>query len=227
LSTRERPRDEKPKKEATETIDDWLDSYSSQKETEPKQVAEVKEEEPVVEVVEDLMAEFSRKLPSWIGKPWMYVKPTHEGHFKNWIDSWKKLILDYSELLTRHIVSVYDLRDLHPFTNKENGKDLSIGELQTIISKMVDDNLAKWLDTDNLNARIYFKTDLEWASILYQFMVDNGYATDILTLYEMKNLGQKWSSLPDTELALILDILVEQNKAKWIGADRDTVQFKI
>jgi len=236
MSTREpdkkRSKEAKNQSKATETVDetaeDWLDSFTvSQSATQQETVSGEQEAEVQHPAVDELLAEFVRQLPQWINKPWMYVKPTHEGLLDSWYDSWKQLILKYTEVFTIHIINVYDLQVVHPFTNQSSGRELSADQIKAIIDNMIEDNLAKWLDNDTTRARIYFTTDTEWAEIIYQFTLDRGYATDILTLYDLHELQQPWSSLPDGELRIILDILVVQNKAEWVGSEKDTIQFKL
>jgi len=241
MSTQERPRDrDKPKKQKADnketqepqqkSIDSWLDSFDPD-ELEDEQTAEVTKEQvtdtEVSDKLDTLLAEFTRNLPAWINKPWMYVKPTHEGHLASWYESWKNLILSYTEQLTQHIINIYDLQEIHPFTNKNSGRELTSDQLRYLIEEMISENLAKWLSEERIRARIYFKTDEELAAMLYQFTLDEGYALDVMTFYELKKFDQPWAVLPDEELRSVLNILVKQDKAEWVGSEHDTVQFKI
>ena len=62
---------------------------------------------------------------------------------------------------------------------------------------------------------------------MHLYMIDNGYALDVLTLYDIQTLNQIWSNLPEEELKSVLNILVSQNKAEWIGKKQDTIKFSI
>lgn len=226
---------EKTKKETVEEtttvkddkeIDTLLDHIDHKMQVQHKTTPPVVEEiEKVQEqTIETLLKEFTENLPMWINKPWMYVKPTHESHLKNWYTSWKKLIVSYSKTLAEHVINLYDLQSTHPFTNEEIGKDLSHEELVDIIEMMVEENLARWLDKST-RVRIFYKSDQEWAQIIYEYSIEHGYAAEVMTLFELKKLGQEWSSLPKEELRIIFSVLESQGKIKWV--DNDSLEFII
>lgn len=256
MSTRERPSKEKENaqqsdktdsreqsstssksKSASPTIDDWLDSFNPEQVKSDKentsQEADVDEgktgalNQETSKSIDHLLEEFTQNLPNWIDKPWMYAKPNHDGHLQSWYQSWKDLILSYTSILTRHIINIYDLQEVHPFTHDTSRKQLTINQIQHIVDHMVEENMAKWLDNETIRARIYYKTDKEWAEELYQFTLEHGYALDVMTLYDLHQLDEDWSHLPDNELRIVLDILVDENKAEWVGSDKDTIQFKL
>ncbi|MFV2016774.1 MAG: hypothetical protein ACC656_15185, partial [Candidatus Heimdallarchaeota archaeon] len=84
---------------------------------------------------------------------------------------------------------------------------------------------AKWIDDDKISARIYYHTDEEWAKKIIAYLVESGYAAEVMTFFELQKLEQEWSTLPRDELRLIFEILVNNGRAKWVGEGRDTLSF--
>lgn len=250
MSMEEKPRQRKEvKKEKTEdhdSINDWLDNAEIEKEevsdkpvissptkeeitAEPQEVVEPPKNE-TVETTSETITEapidiFIIKLPPWVKKPWMYVQPTHEQQLGSWLDSWKGLVLEYSRSYNIHVVNLSQLNTTYPFKNQEIGKTLTYGQLQTIIDIMVNEGLARWIDETKISARIYYLTNKEWANKIMSYMVDSGYAAEIMTFYELQQLKQQWSTLPRDELRDVFEILVTDGRAKWVGESKDTLSF--
>ncbi|MCE7736352.1 MAG: hypothetical protein GPJ54_15835 [Candidatus Heimdallarchaeota archaeon] len=247
MSIKERPRekkeDKKEKSEDSKKINDWLDNVDMEKienktiEAEPKQETITKPENTVIspkvdeeivitEIVEVAPVDiFLIKMPPWVKKPWMYVKPTHEHQLSSWLDSWQGLVLDYSRSYKIHIVNLSELNTKYPFTNQEIGKILTYDQLQTIIDKMVTEGLARWIDETKISARIYYLTNKDWASRVMAYLMESGYAAEVMTFFELQGLEQEWSTLPRAELRDIFDILVMDGRAKWVGEGKDTLSF--
>jgi len=255
MSIKERPakkkEGEKAKSEdSDQNILDWLDDADSEvnvaKPSEKKKVEftpenvkisdQVKPQElekttiEVGEVKNDTKTNlqiFMENLPRWLSKPWMYIQPQLENQVVSWTDSWKTIILDYSRLQQIHVVNLSELRSSHPFANSSTNKTMSKKSLEFILDQMMIQGLAKWLDDHKLIARIKYKTDDEWSEIIYDFLVDTGYAAEILTLYEIEKIDQEWTTIPRDELVLIFDLLVNKGRAEWIGETKDTLRFNL
>lgn len=245
MSIKERPVKKKetkkvsPKK-SNEDILDWLDDLeiatqgSIQEKTKveehvrPKEILEESSVEEVIKIDEKTTLQlFIENLPKWVSKPWMYIRPQLNDQITSWTDSWKAIILDYSRLQKIHIINLSKLRSSHPFTNSNTSKSMSKKNLEFILDQMIMQGLAKWLDDYKLIARIKYKTDEEWSEIIYDFLVDTGYAAEILTLYEIEKIDEEWTTIPREELVLIFDLLVDKGRAEWIGETKDTLRFSL
>ncbi len=240
MSVKERP-DKKKEKEKVDnysaknedkSIEDWLDNVSldppeqtPKTSSEDPHIAQSKEEIQIVS--QDKHHEFIVSLPSWISKPWMYVQPTHQNQLESWLDSWKKVIVDYSRILTLHVINISELINQHPFNNHELNKRLTGDIINNIFEHMIQDGLAKWLDENHILVRIYYKTNEQWSSIIMEYLINTGLAAEVLTLYEVEKLEQEWSSIPRNELVEIFDILVTKKRAGWVGDTKDTLTFHL
>ena len=122
-----------------------------------------------------LEVEFDEALPKWVKAPWMYIKPNKGDQIESWLESWSAIVLDYSRIFVIHIININEIRSVHPFQNKKIGKRLTIDQVRDIIDHLVTQNIAKWIDEDNkTRARIYWKSDEEWADQLLDFMIETG-----------------------------------------------------
>ncbi|MHA2172241.1 MAG: hypothetical protein ACXAB7_20400 [Candidatus Kariarchaeaceae archaeon] len=233
MSVKERPK--KNKEETSESkkskiVDEWLDNVSVD-DVDPKLQTETvvdstpKTEEITQKDLERRTHEFQSTLPSWTSKPWMYVQPTNQSQLKSWLDSWSKVILEFSRIMTIHVININELITIHPFKNNQNNKQLTNDQVLVIVDDMVSSQQAKWLDDNQILVRIYFKTNDQWSSIIMKHLMDTGLAAEVLTLYELEKLNQDWSSLPRQELVEIFDILVSKNRAQWVGDSKDALTF--
>lgn len=245
MSVYEKPRREKEEEKEKEEVTKWLDDLEVEEvkpiaktetktetkvETKPEEIKIVikeKHAEVVKETVKTPEIEFMEIIPSWTNKPWMYIQPVVEGQLNSWRDSWISLILDYSRIFTEHIVNVNELLKKHPFTHQQTHKSLTQPVMVQIFDVMVTNGQAKWMDSNKILVRIYFKTDRQWADEIMEFLIEKGYAAELMTLFELENLNQEWSSIPRSELRAIFDLLVSDKRAKWVDNNKDSLTFKL
>ncbi|MHA1221876.1 MAG: hypothetical protein ACTSSG_02615 [Candidatus Heimdallarchaeaceae archaeon] len=174
-----------------------------------------------------LELEFEEALPKWIKAPWMYIKPKKETDVESWLESWSAIVLDYTRIFVIHIININDLRNVHPFKNKKIGKKLTIEQVRDIIDHLVKQNFAKWLDEKTkTRARIYWKSNEEWADELLKFMIETGRVVEIHSLYDLTQLKEKWSTLPADDLIIVCEMLVEKKVARWLNKDKTIIQFE-
>jgi len=171
--------------------------------------------------------DFNKTLPDWINKPWMYIRPTHQIQQNSWLEEWSNVILSYIKHKSNHSIDISILKQEFPFQNQTISKNLKINDIISIFDYMVSTNKAIWIGDDKNSIYIRIKSNTQYASEMHLYMIDNGYALDVLTLYDIQTLNQIWSNLPEDELKSVLNILVSQNKAEWIGKKQDTIKFSI
>lgn len=189
-----------------------------------------KVEESVIEVEEIEISpqdQFNSNLPPWVNKPWVYITPKVETQVESWIESWAQIIITYAETLNKHVVNSLDLQKIHPFRHQKTLKQLSASQMNSVIDEMVAQKRASYLDESKTLVRIYFKSLKEWAEIIYKYLVDSGKLVEVLTLYEFQTMKQEWSELPIDDFKWIFNYYVQENRAKFIGKDNDTVEFDI
>ncbi len=225
MSIRERAKKIKEKSEEDEEIE--LGESSELKEPQASQlpVQEIKQEKISQAVALSQKEQFLQALPKWVSKPWMYVQPTHPNQLTSWIDGWKRIILDYCRIFVKHIINLAEIQTIYPFQNPTNGKSLSLSQLETIVDKMVEEGLAKWINNKKLLVRIYYKPIEQWADEIYTYLMETGRAAEILTLMEFRQMPTEWKNLPDEDLMTILSTYVQQGKAKFVTKEKDAVEF--
>lgn len=174
-----------------------------------------------------LEVEFEDSLPKWVKAPWMYIKPTKESQVDSWLESWSAIVLDYSRIFVIHVININELRNVHPFNNTKINKRLSLDQVREIIDQLVKQNVAKWLDEKTkTRARIYWKTNDEWADHLLDFMIETGRVVEIHSLFDLSQLDQHWSELPADDLVIVCEMLVERKVAKWLNKEKTIIQFE-
>jgi len=222
----------------TEAIERELDLQTPEKpiKTEKSDLEEIIEREldllepgPVIDAKKKLKEQEVEKLrailPPWCEKPWMYVTPTGLDQLSSWNSTWGDFLLEYAEIKAVHILSLLELRKEFPFSNRIIKKQLSIGQLQQIGVALVEKNFAAWRDERKTRLRIYWRGLDEWSDTIYKWAVQNGY--EMVSLFELTNVGEIWSTLPQEELLQVLQKLVTRKHAKWVGKDKNTVLFDI
>jgi hypothetical protein len=174
-----------------------------------------------------LELEFEEELPAWVKRPWMYIKPKKEDQVESWLQSWSAIVLDYSRIFVIHIININDLRSVHPFNNKELGKRLTLAQVRSVIDHLVQQNIARWLDEDNkTRARIYWKSNEEWADALLDFMIETGRVVEVHSLYDLTQMDEKWGNLPADDLIIVCEMLVERKVARWLNKEKTIIQFE-
>ncbi|MCK4896566.1 MAG: hypothetical protein KAS47_07135, partial [Candidatus Heimdallarchaeota archaeon] len=84
-----------------------------------------------------------------------------------------------------------------------------------------------WLDEKTkTRARIYWKTNEEWADNLLDFMIETGRVVEIHSLFDLSQLQQQWSDLPADDLIIVCEMLVENKVAKWLNKEKTIIQFE-
>ncbi len=191
--------------------------------------------ETVIKVKDDLSKdqravlelEFEDALPKWIKAPWMFIKPQKGDQIESWLESWSAIVLDYTRIFVIHVININDLRTVHPFNNKKIGKRLSIEQVRDVIDHLVNQNIARWLDEDTkTRARIYWKSNDEWADKLLDFMIETGRVVEIHSLFDLTQLEENWSGLPADDLIIVCEMLVERKVARWLNKDKTIIQFE-
>jgi hypothetical protein len=174
-----------------------------------------------------LEVEFEDSLPKWVKAPWMYIKPKKESQVESWLESWSAIVLDYSRIFVIHIINVNEIRTVHPFKNTKNNKRMSLEQTREIIDHLVKQSVAKWLDEKTkTRARIYWKTNDEWADNLLDFMIETGRVVEIHSLFDLSQLQQQWSDLPADDLIIVCEMLVEKKVARWLNKEKTIIQFE-
>ena len=162
-------------------------------------------------------------LPAWVKKPWRWMIPEDPTLKEQWLLTWGEFLLDFSRVLKIHIIDLQEISLVYPFQNTILNKKLTIPQIISICDHLVELEKAKWWDSEKTRLRVYWKTLKAFADDLYAFSYDNGY--DMVTVYDIVKMKQAWSSLPPSDIQILMKLLVENNRASWADSDRKTIEF--
>ncbi len=142
---------------------------------------------------------------------------------EQWLITWGEFILDFSRVLTIHIIDLQEISLVYPFQNTILNKKLTIPQIISICDHLVELEKAKWWDSEKTRLRVYWKTLHSFAEDLFHYSFDNGY--DMVTAYDIVKMKQAWSSLPPSDIQILMKLLVENNRASWADSDQKTIEF--
>eukprot|EP01027_Heterolobosea_sp_BB2_P010074 GEZU01014825.1.p1 GENE.GEZU01014825.1~~GEZU01014825.1.p1 ORF type:complete len:159 (+),score=43.32 GEZU01014825.1:136-612(+) len=146
---------------------------------------------------------------------------------------WSDLILQYCKSKKIYFIEV-DAAEKSPlFNNATIGRKCSREAIICFLDYMASQGKACWIDRKSPNkCLIYWKTPREWANIIFQWAIDNGFTDTVCTLWEL----QHGESTERTEIHGIdgdvlrkaLQVLEEDHKAEIFrgsSADADGIKF--
>lgn len=183
----------------------------------PVVVEEEREEKLVSEALREI-------LPPWIDKPWMYITPEKPEHLESWLTDWGDFLVDLCRVMVKHVVNLMHLRSKFPFKNPICKKDLSLTQMQDVGDYLVSSERAIWWDPGRLRLRVYWMALEEWAEEIHQWAFSRG--ETVVTLFDLVNAGEPWSSLPLKELRAVCEILVKKGQARWLDDKKKSLEFK-
>ncbi|MHA1124934.1 MAG: hypothetical protein ACTSO7_10360 [Candidatus Heimdallarchaeota archaeon] len=177
---------------------------------------------------EDVERQLQEILPQWINKPWMYVTPEHQQQLDSWCADWSNFIMEYARINIKHIIHIEEERAEHPFNNKAAKKRLDREQLETIGDYIVAQEMGLWWDRKKIRLRLYWRTLDEWADIIYEWSIKTGRAASadrVMTLFDIQQAGQAWSSIPQEDLKRIFDIMEQKGYIEWADKKKKAIAF--
>lgn len=184
--------------------------------------------EDLFDLGEDIKRELKDILPTWIDKPWMYVSPEHQNQLDSWCADWSNFILEYARIHIMHIMHIEEERSKYPFENKPLKKKLDREQLQKIGDYIVAQEMGLWWDKKRIRLRLYWRTLDEWADIIYEWSIKTGRAAGaerVMTLFDIQNANQPWSTIPQEDLFRIFDIMIEKGYIEWADKKKKVIAF--
>jgi len=181
-------------------------------------------------VIEKKLSPYEKLLEShpWLEEPkreFMYKIPDKKEELKDyesWRIEWAKVVFDYAKYAILHILYLRQLHSEKPFKNFED-RNKAINE---IAEELVEQNLAKFLNKQKDQLRVYWKTLEIWAEDIYNWALEFGKLDPIL-IFEIREAGREFSNLPKLDLEEIFRFLTKDNRATIIKTDDGQIAFKI
>jgi hypothetical protein len=162
-------------------------------------------------------------LPGWVNKPWRWMVPDDPKLKQQWLITWSEFVLDFARVLNFHILDLQEVAIVYPFQNSLLKKKLNYPQLVMISEYLIEIEKAKWWDNERTRLRVYWKTLKSHADDLFEYAFQNGY--EMVTAYDIVKMKQVWSSLPPSDIRMLMKLMVESNRAFWADSDQKTIQF--
>jgi hypothetical protein len=162
-------------------------------------------------------------LPAWVAKPWRWMVPDDPQLKQQWLTTWGEFILDFARVLNYHILDLQEVALVYPFQNPLLKKKLTLHQLVMISEYLIEIERAVWWDDEQTRLRVYWKTLKSHSDELFEYAFQNGY--DMVTVFDIVKMKQSWSSLPPSDIRMIMKLMVESKRASWADSERKTIQF--
>ncbi|MHA1212394.1 MAG: hypothetical protein ACTSSH_08025 [Candidatus Heimdallarchaeota archaeon] len=184
--------------------------------------------EDLFDLGQDIERQLLEILPEWINKPWMFVTPEHQKQLDSWCSDWSNFIMEYARINIQHILHVEEERAKYPFNNKQAKKRLDREQLQIIGDYIVAQEMGIWWDKKKIRLRLYWRTLQEWSDIIYEWSIKTGRAAGaerVMTLLDIQQAEQPWSTIPQEDLRRIFDIMKEKGYIEWADKKKNVIAF--
>ncbi|KAK6456995.1 vacuolar protein sorting [Scheffersomyces xylosifermentans] len=175
--------------------------------------------------------------------PPLYTKQPNATILSNQLDSWSQIVLQYCEYykitsMTLHgtpkvsqlDVNLESLPSLfqNKTINRTVNSDLQTSIFNHLIHKL---NKAEYINPKkpDLGIYIYWRTIVEWAQLLYDFVDKSGQLGTVLTLYELTKSEDSGvpESLRNLDEALLIkvlkEVLIKQGKAQLLMTEEGEI----
>ncbi len=184
--------------------------------------------EDLFDLGQDIERQLKEILPEWIDKPWMYVTPEHQKQLDSWCSDWSNFIMEYARINIKHIIHVEEESSNYPFNNKTAKKRLDREQIQEIGDYIVAQEMGIWWDKKKIRLRLYWRTLDEWGDIIYEWSIKTGRAASadrVMTLFDIQDAGQPWSSIPQQDLKRIFKLMHEKGYIEWADKKKKSIAF--
>ncbi|MFX1285335.1 MAG: hypothetical protein ACFFB5_16925 [Promethearchaeota archaeon] len=162
-------------------------------------------------------------LPAWVGKPWRWMVPEDPQLKEQWLTTWGEFILDFARVLNFHILDLQEVASVYPFQNPLLHQKLTLSHIVMISEYLIEIEKAKWWDDEKTRLRVYWKTLKSHADDLFHYAFQHGY--DMVTAFDIVKMKQVWSTLPPTDIRMLMKIMVETKRASWADSEQKTIEF--
>jgi ESCRT-II complex subunit VPS25 len=109
------------------------------------------------------------------------VLETREKQVKLWGD----LIVQYCEHYNIYTLNVDEVLNSPLFNNTNIQRRIQKDCAFYFFNEMVKQGRAEWQNAEQTHIDIYWKTPVQWADIIIQFVTQSGYNGSVLTVYEL------------------------------------------
>jgi len=135
-----------------------------------------------------------------------------------WRETWVTYITTYAQQHNIHVINVNDLKRESPFdkVDRESFED--------IINAVVNQGYGRWLDKNRKHLQIYWRSLEKWAEHIVQTARKKEKSV-IIGIKDIVELEPALSNMPEKDIEIILNIVIQQNLAHWIDKKKRIIKI--
>ncbi len=161
-------------------------------------------------------------LPSWGNieeTEWMYGIPPREEDKEMWAEEWADYVLEWMESKKMHILSLATFISEPPFKDLRNKVD----SFKIVTQKLVEKEVAEWVDKKERQLRVYWRPLEDWADILYQWALKTGKLRLDVKSIVIQEVKEDFASLPEKDIHTVLALMVKKGRASWVDEKKGAI----
>mmetsp|Transcript_51856 Transcript_51856/g.85860 ORF Transcript_51856/g.85860 Transcript_51856/m.85860 type:complete len:189 (+) Transcript_51856:46-612(+) len=142
------------------------------------------------------------------------IEKTKQTQFEMWID----LIAFWLKQEKKTAIYVNKDSQNFPFTNKQINRALKVDDIRALLDFMATQKYGSWNDDERTIFSVSWKSMNAWATMIYEWAVNQGQIKKILTLYDIHSgditAGAEFHGLDSGLILKILDVLEDEGKCQ-------------
>ncbi|KRX98502.1 Vacuolar protein-sorting-associated protein 25 [Trichinella pseudospiralis] len=168
--------------------------------------------------------------------PWQYefppfftLQPNLQTREKQ-LEAWASLVLNYFQANCLHCLDVVDAQQSELFYNTKIDRKLSLEGIYAVLDRLKQSKHLEWQDKQKRRCLIFWRSPAEWATLIYDWAVRNGFTNSVCTLFELMHgedsVDEPFHKLNEDVLLEALHQLEVSGKAELILVDSNNKGIK-
>ncbi|KAK2964979.1 putative Vacuolar protein-sorting-associated protein 25 [Blattamonas nauphoetae] len=166
--------------------------------------------------------------PQYFLPPFFTIQLTEKTRQEQ-LNLWSKLICDYCKFHKIQRIDLHQIEDMPLFSNKSINRSLSFNHVQDILRYMQTTNNAIWIDSEQTQAIIAWRTPSQWAEFIWSWVNRTQQHGNLHTFHRLLTddflIEDDLAGLDEAMLVLALEHLQSEQKAVLIK-DKGAVKFQ-
>ncbi|KAL1235362.1 Vacuolar protein-sorting-associated protein [Trichinella spiralis] len=143
------------------------------------------------------------------------------------LEAWASLVLNYFQANCLHCLDVVDAQQSELFYNTKIDRKLSLEGIYAVLDRLRQSKHLEWQDKQKQRCLIFWRSPAEWATLIYDWAVRNGFTNTVCTLFELMHgedsVDEPFHKLNEDVLLEALHQLEVSGKAELILVDKGDV----
>ncbi|KRY16356.1 Vacuolar protein-sorting-associated protein 25 [Trichinella patagoniensis] len=146
------------------------------------------------------------------------------------LEAWASLVLNYFQANCLHCLDVVDAQQSELFYNTKIDRKLSLEGIYAVLDRLRQSKHLEWQDKQKQRCLIFWRSPAEWATLIYDWAVRNGFTNTVCTLFELMHgedsVDEPFHKLNEDVLLEALHQLEVSGKAELILVDSNNKGIK-